>query len=260
VTRSPDIYHASLALAHWTSHPELAGVRAYRYCEIAWLGVLCSAVVSDPFAVQLRARVAHSRIALALPRLDARRSRACAAWWRELGALRVHGSDARGTDYELVRPPIDELSQTMRDAIEYARARDYLAEPADLVSALTVASTRAPKESHRDAEKRRDRYLSSLDDARATRKGFAATLEQTVGLAAGSLRYKTHNRNLAREVEAMIDYCESRGLSLRRVGELCGTIHRDVSDDRPSGNEARWLFAARHHGYVDRMLRGEVQG
>jgi excisionase family DNA binding protein len=61
-----------------------------------------------------------------MPALDSKKSREISLLWRKLGAIKVHGFDTRGTDYEFVRPAESALDATALALIESARACDYL--------------------------------------------------------------------------------------------------------------------------------------
>ena len=74
-------YHLSLALAHWTSRPELQGKREYLYRNVAWLLALAHCLNAGPFGDKHRGHVAHERIVDFMPAIDPKRSSEIAAFW-----------------------------------------------------------------------------------------------------------------------------------------------------------------------------------
>jgi len=119
-------YHTSIAIGYWARHPALAGKRSYHYQALAWLQSVCVCITRSPFDSTVRGKVAHSRLTAMMPALDAKKSREISLLWSNLGAIKVHGYDTRGTDYEFVRPTEATLDAPALALIELARTCDYL--------------------------------------------------------------------------------------------------------------------------------------
>jgi hypothetical protein len=237
----------------------MSGKRCYRYREIAWLQALylCTlgAASTDPFATNHRVRVAHSRLCSMLPSLDEKASSDMSRFWRKLGAIKVHGFDTRGTDYEIVKPDPSEMTSVLRGQIEGARVTDYLSPPRDVetsarlvVPLLRTATQRTTTK--RDDDLRRGRVLESLDRKRSD---VAERLEVAAGLAPGSLRYKSSGSHRAAQVEACIDYMDEKRWTWFDLQRVTQFVSRDIA--RPKDVSSEWLFDEKLRPYLDGVLR-----
>lgn len=253
-------YHLSLALAHWTSRPELQGKRDYHYRNAAWLLALAHCITTGPFSGKHRGHVSHERIADFMPAFDVKRSGEIAAFWKKLGAIKVHGFNARGTDYEIVMPAPEDLAAPL--AVRHAEAAraDYLARPYEAPKLVEVEPEEKPRKAREkgdvetwvDAEKRRAFVLEDLMpkvESNRRRSLFAEWLSKA---ARTTLAYKGNPKigRRAAEVEAAIDFVQEHGWTFAEYAKLC----RWVANDPDAPSETRWLFTDRLAEYRERCL------
>lgn len=251
-------YHLSLALAHWTSRPELQGKREYLYRNVAWLLALAHCLNAGPFGDKHRGHVAHERIVDFMPAIDPKRSSEIAAFWRKLGAVKTHGHDTRGTDYEIVLPSVDEMRPDLAARVEEASRGDYLVRRYEAPVAVQASdkpkrkSDKPERENFGEAEQRRARVLEVLlpDVEAHTRRGtFCELLNEA---AHTKLRYKTNPKTgaSAAEVEAAIDFVEANGWDFVTYSQLC----RWVAADPSAPSNKRWLFTPQCDEYRARAI------
>jgi hypothetical protein len=246
-----DTYHISIAVAHWTSHPSLQGERTYHYRYVAWLLALALHLSRGPFAGQLRGHVACSRLLLGLPRLTIAKNRGIAKFWKDLGAVKIHGRDSRGTDYEIVIPDRSELSEELRGVLDSALAVDYLVPRETLREDVREREKKEVAEPVAVQQPSHAETLARLlpgIKAHARRREVAAMLCEAAGLRRGSIRYAPNHKTGARadEVEHTLEYLAESGWSWAQYVRVC----KFVAADEAAPADARWLFSPRHRAYL----------